>query len=167
MAKFAILDDNDKVVNFIVAESLALANELLGAKCVDVTDKKEIIIGSVYNESNETFLKIPNKPFASWIWNESTKSWEAPLQYPSDGKQYFWNEEEQSWTMLPPGEGFIFDKTLNEWVPEVLPPGGLINNRPPEGYIYLAETKEWVSLQEHNDALKAANLQEINLPINN
>ncbi|MCH9715502.1 MAG: hypothetical protein K0U52_00235 [Gammaproteobacteria bacterium] len=40
---------------------------------------------------------IPPKPFESWILNESTCSWEAPVTYPTDGNQYEWNEESETW----------------------------------------------------------------------
>jgi len=40
---------------------------------------------------------IPLKPFASWVLNETTCNWEAPVTYPTDGKQYNWNEKTTSW----------------------------------------------------------------------
>ena len=36
------------------------------------------------------------KPFASWVLNEDTCYWEAPIEKPAD-KEYTWNEENQSW----------------------------------------------------------------------
>ena len=36
---------------------------------------------------------------ASFIFNESTCQYEAPLPYPSDGKEYFWNEDFNSWQL--------------------------------------------------------------------
>lgn len=32
--------------------------------------------------------------FNSWIWNEESFKYEAPVPYPTDGKDYFWNESE-------------------------------------------------------------------------
>ena len=32
------------------------------------------------------------KPFNSWTLNTDTYTWEAPLDYPTDGKVYGWNE---------------------------------------------------------------------------
>ena len=47
-----------------------------------------------YDESRDAF--IPAKPFASWVLNEDTCQWEAPISKPLD-KPYMWNEENQSW----------------------------------------------------------------------
>jgi len=54
-------------------------------------------IGYTYDEDKDAF--IPKKPFASWILNEDTCLWEAPVVYPSDGQKYIWNEQNQSWTL--------------------------------------------------------------------
>lgn len=35
--------------------------------------------------------------FASWIFNEETCRFEAPVPYPSDGKFYVWDEPATSW----------------------------------------------------------------------
>ena len=47
-------------------------------------------IGYSYDEARDAF--IPPKPFASWILVEDTCLWEAPVAYPTDGKDYKWNE---------------------------------------------------------------------------
>jgi len=54
-------------------------------------------IGFNYDEQINAF--IPPKPYNSWILNEETCNWEAPISYPIDGQKYFWNEENQSWTL--------------------------------------------------------------------
>ena len=40
---------------------------------------------------------IEPSPYPSWILNETTGKWEAPISYPNDGKGYEWNEESQIW----------------------------------------------------------------------
>ena len=50
-----------------------------------------------YDEQRNAF--IPPKPYNSWILNEETCNWEAPISYPIDGQKYFWNEETQNWTL--------------------------------------------------------------------
>jgi hypothetical protein len=40
----------------------------------------------------------PKQPFDSWVWNEDTCLWDAPIPYPSDNKEYIWNEVQQEWT---------------------------------------------------------------------
>jgi len=52
-------------------------------------------IGYNYDEQRDAF--IPPKPFNSWILNETTCIWEAPVSYPQDEKDYFWNEDNLNW----------------------------------------------------------------------
>ena len=52
-------------------------------------------IGYTYDEERDAF--IPPKPFESWVLNEDTCLWEAPLPYPVAGGPYFWNEEVEDW----------------------------------------------------------------------
>jgi hypothetical protein len=54
-------------------------------------------IGYTYDETRDAF--IPSKPFNSWVLNEQTCLWEAPVARPNDGGLYTWNEETQSWTL--------------------------------------------------------------------
>jgi hypothetical protein len=57
-------------------------------------------IGYSYDEERDAF--IPPKPFSSWILNEETCLWEAPVPYPEDTENlYFWNEEDLEWTEQP------------------------------------------------------------------
>ena len=37
------------------------------------------------------------QPYASWIWDSVTCQWGAPESYPTDGKQYIWDENTTSW----------------------------------------------------------------------
>jgi len=48
-------------------------------------------IGMTYDEDKDAF--IPKKPFNSWILNEQTCNWEAPISKPNDGQKYTWNEQ--------------------------------------------------------------------------
>jgi len=54
-------------------------------------------IGYTYDEDRDAF--IPKKPFNSWILNETTCQWEAPVAYPNDGESYIWNETTTSWDL--------------------------------------------------------------------
>jgi len=54
-------------------------------------------ISYTYDSQRDAF--IPPKPFNSWILNESTCNWNAPIPYPTDGQYYSWNEETQNWTL--------------------------------------------------------------------
>ena len=52
-------------------------------------------IGYTYNRKNDVFYAP--KPYESWLLNEDTWLWEAPVSMPTDGKIYEWNEESTSW----------------------------------------------------------------------
>ena len=54
-------------------------------------------VGGRYDQSKDAF--IPIKPFESWILNENTCQWEAPISEPTDGKDYNWNETNQTWDL--------------------------------------------------------------------
>ena len=57
-------------------------------------------IGHTYDETRDAFYEP--KPHASWILNEETCQWEAPVAYPDSesGETYEWNEETKSWEEL-------------------------------------------------------------------
>jgi len=55
-------------------------------------------IGYTYDETRDAF--IPPKPYDSWILNEDSCLWEAPVEYPNDDNQYTWNEETQTWDLI-------------------------------------------------------------------
>lgn len=55
-------------------------------------------IGFTYDEVRDAF--IPLKPFDSWVLNETSCLWEAPVAYPEDGGLYRWDEETQTWNLL-------------------------------------------------------------------
>ena len=55
-------------------------------------------VGYEYNQQKDAF--IPPKPFNSYILNEFTCTWDSPIPYPTDGKGYLWNEENQSWSLI-------------------------------------------------------------------
>ena len=55
-------------------------------------------IGYTYDVGKDAF--IPPRPFASWTLNNDKCIWEAPVEYPSDGKRYMWNEETQAWDLI-------------------------------------------------------------------
>jgi len=57
--------------------------------------KNHASIGMTYDETRDAF--IPKKPFNSWVLNESTCNWEAPVAYPTDGGKYTWNETNLNW----------------------------------------------------------------------
>lgn len=55
-------------------------------------------IGFSYDSERDAF--IPPKIYSKWILNEDTCKWEAPVEYPSDGKIYIWNDNKGEWEEL-------------------------------------------------------------------
>ncbi len=51
--------------------------------------------GFTYDEQRDAF--IPPQPYPSWVLNESTCTWEAPIPMPMDGALYLWDEQAQAW----------------------------------------------------------------------
>ena len=52
-------------------------------------------VGYTYDTSRDAF--IPPKLYPSWVLNEDTCQWNAPVDYPDDGKIYRWKEDTISW----------------------------------------------------------------------
>lgn len=118
MAHFAQLDQNNIVVQVIVVnnedtkDSTGTENELIGINfckslfgsltiwkqtSYNATIRKNYAgIGFTYDEGRNAF--IPPKPFNSWILDEITCCWQAPITCPADGKLYTWDESAQQWT---------------------------------------------------------------------
>lgn len=93
---FAQLDENNMVINVIVADAdfaATLPGMWVQTDIDGINPKNYAGIGFTWRDEMNGFLAP--KPFSSWVLNESTCSWEAPVPRP-DGV-YAWNEETQSW----------------------------------------------------------------------
>ena len=58
-------------------------------------------IGFTYDANRNAF--IPQKPYNSWVLNETTCQWEAPVAYPVDSNinnRYKWNESTLTWDIV-------------------------------------------------------------------
>ena len=55
-------------------------------------------IGFIYDEERDAF--IPPKPFESWVLDENTCLWVAPVSYPTDGEAYVWDEDAGEWVVI-------------------------------------------------------------------
>jgi hypothetical protein len=58
-------------------------------------------IGYTYDGERDAF--ISPKPYDSWVLDEKTCLWEAPIIYPNDGERYVWNETVLNWQLLDLG----------------------------------------------------------------
>lgn len=54
-------------------------------------------LGYTYDEQRDAF--IPPQPFPSWILDEETCWWNAPVPYPTDGGEYSWDEASGTWVV--------------------------------------------------------------------
>jgi hypothetical protein len=58
-------------------------------------------LGYTYDAGRDAF--VPPKPYNSWVLNETTCLWDAPVAMPADAgtgeppKRYTWDEETTSW----------------------------------------------------------------------
>jgi hypothetical protein len=108
MSHWAELDENNVVLRITVGdnndpngdEGYQWLIENLGGVWVktsyNATIRKNYAgIGFTYDAVRDAF--IPPKPFNSWSLNEATCQWQAPVAYPTDDKDYKWNEETLSW----------------------------------------------------------------------
>ncbi len=111
MAHFAEIDENNLVTRVLVIPDNAedrgqdyLANDLgLGGTWIQTSYNNNIRknyagIGFTYDSGRDAF--IAPKPFESWVIDEETCRWEAPVPYPTDGVIYSWNEENQDWEAI-------------------------------------------------------------------
>ena len=124
MAHFCELDLNNVVLRVIVVSNadtstaqgdekesigIAFCERLLGGTWVKTSYNGNIRknyagIGYTYDSQRDAF--IPPKPYNSWVLNESTCRWDAPVAMPSDAgqgdppKMYTWNEETIKWVEI-------------------------------------------------------------------
>jgi len=59
-------------------------------------------VGYTFDEERDAF--IPPKPYESWILNEESCLWESPIEYPTDGGMYSWDEENGEWVPVTEAE---------------------------------------------------------------
>lgn len=109
MAHFAEIDSNNIVLRVLVVDNSHelggaeyLAYDLrLGGRWIQTSYNGSIRknyagIGFFYDEIRDAF--IPPKPFPSWVLNETTCQWEAPV--PSPLGDFYWDEATLSWFPL-------------------------------------------------------------------
>ena len=121
MAHFAQLDENNVVVQVIVvdnkdtADASGVEKEHIGAAFCERLfggtwkqtsyngnfRKNYAGIGYTYNAGIDAF--VPPKPYASWVLDNDTARWNAPVAMPADAgtgdppKRYNWDEPTTSW----------------------------------------------------------------------
>lgn len=127
MAHFAEIDENNIVTRVLVvgddqehrgqeflADDLGLGgtwlktsyNTQAGVHTLGGTPFRKNYAGIGYTYDFERDAFIPPKPFASWVLNEDTCNWNAPVPMPvEEGKFFTWDEDSTSWVeFVPPAE---------------------------------------------------------------
>lgn len=123
MAHFAELDSNNTVLRVIVVNNndildsngqeseevgINFCKGLFGGEWKQTSynanfRKNYAGIGYTYDGVLDAF--IPPQPYPSWVLNQETCLWEAPVPMPDDGQLYGWDEATQSWVVItPPAE---------------------------------------------------------------
>lgn len=104
MSHFAKLDNNNIVQEVIVADQQFINTGVVGDvfRWVQTSyngnfRKNFAGIGYKYDRIRDAF--IPPQPYLSWVLNEETCRWEAPIPYPDDGQLYNWDESTKSWVL--------------------------------------------------------------------
>lgn len=118
MAHFAKLDENNVVIFVTVGRDEDNGKEAeLSARTGDVykqtsynthggvhalggTPFRKNYAGLGYTYDAERNAFIAPKPYNSWVLNEDTCLWDAPVSYPIDGKNYAWDENTISWVQI-------------------------------------------------------------------
>lgn len=118
MAHFAELDANNVVLRVIVVSNvntstldgtenesigIAFCQQLFGGNWKQTSyngnfRKRYAGIGYTYDAALDAF--ITPQPYPSWTLDPVTTNWVAPVPYPTDGKDYTWNETTQSWDAI-------------------------------------------------------------------
>ena len=118
MAHFAEIDSNNKVIRVLTLDDQYqndgqnyLSNVLgLGGTWIQTSYNtlggQNLNGGTPLNmnyagvgftwDSNKPGFYAP-QPFPSWVLNQNTYLWEAPIVYPNDGQKYNWDESSKSW----------------------------------------------------------------------
>jgi hypothetical protein len=108
MAHYAFLDVNNMVTEVIVGKDEtdlsedweqfygAIRNQICKRTSYHGNIRKNYAgIGYAYDAARDAF--IAPQPFPSWVLNEQTCQWEAPVPMPTDGKRYRWYEDAKAW----------------------------------------------------------------------
>ena len=119
MAHFAKIGLNNKVINVVsvhnneLLDANGVEQEVLGCQFLEgitgwavwkqtsysANFRKHFAgVGYTYDEDRDAF--IAPKPFNSWVLNEETCNWEAPVAKPDEENLYKWSEENQQWEVV-------------------------------------------------------------------
>ena len=110
MAHYAFIDENNIVTEVITGideteliegkDPEAWYGEFRGQACKRTSYNGNIrknYAGVAYSYDEELDAFIAPKPFQSWLLDEDTCRWQAPIPYPEGELMYRWDEEAGDW----------------------------------------------------------------------
>ena len=92
--RIAVIDENGLVTNVVVGDGSEVSTEFLRV----CAEEDFVAIGFTYDETRDAF--IPPQPYASWVLDEDTCLWVAPIAYPAEG-DHVWDEQAGDWEEVP------------------------------------------------------------------
>ena len=94
------LDENNVVTRVVVADSDDITVEWMvehvGGVWMEFNGRGEPNLGATWTPELDAF--VPFKLYNSWVLNEDTLQWEAPIPRPEG--DWSWNEDSVSWEPL-------------------------------------------------------------------
>jgi len=87
-------------------ETLECSYQIVDGVAMDVWEKRQLTEAEKLKKQadvKEGWLTHPlSTKFVSWVFNEDTCVFEAPVAMPNDGKSYYWSEATLSWVEITP-----------------------------------------------------------------
>lgn len=122
MAHWAQLDENNIVIQVLVTdnndpnqdEGYQWLIDNIGGTWVKTSYNAAINgfrknfagVGYYYDVDKDAF--IPPKPHKAWVLNQDKLAWFPPVEYPKDGKVYYWDNNLDSWEIFVPKDPEFF-----------------------------------------------------------
>jgi len=105
VARVIVVSNADTASNGVEdgAIGAAFCANLLGGEWVQTSyngnmRKNYAGIGFTYDTARDAF--IAPQPYASWVLDEATCRWTAPVPMPSEGGPWAWDEDTESWVAV-------------------------------------------------------------------
>ena len=128
MAHFAKIGKGNKVEQIVVVSNDVATTEQAGIDFLnDLYNTRDVwkqtsyngnirknyaAVGFKYDQTRDAF--IPPSPYASWVINETTCLWEAPIPKPNedtDEIRYEWDEDNRAWQQ----KNYTYNTETEKW----------------------------------------------------
>ena len=128
MAHFAKIGKGNKVEQIVVVSNDVATTEQAGIDFLnDLYNTRDVwkqtsyngnirknyaAVGFKYDQTRDAF--IPPSPYASWVINETTCLWEAPIPKPNEDTneiRYEWDEDNRAWQQ----KNYTYNTETEKW----------------------------------------------------